>query len=409
MPTSTSDALVAIAERILGQVAGLSTAEISKRGRKYRFVNKNFQRVREEDKHLTVCPERPQDHVSVVLAHGILAAIRADIFDTHPDLCLMIIGVARALEENHWYEEENSSVVHFDVQRPAVAPGQAQAAVRFAERVTDTHLAQGYNVLYCAKLNFLHTDHHVGSRLEGACMREYVARYFGAAALELPDVLAALKSFSHWAHIKGLLYRLGLPHMDVDDALARRFAAFPAPPPDLAAYVHARSPSGTSRFALVCKALDHLAQYKYARLVPYPHGPLFDCRWAFALCADIARDPARYHLRAKAKRLSRDPANLPELAQRWGGHIDALLLAVCLVLHVFPDTAGECFLHSRVPLFSDAMVARHADYYQQLLAVAREIDDYERKGWAPEDIVLRMHKAHVPSWHDEVARAKNHA
>lgn len=408
MSTSTSEALVQISDIILAKVAGLSTTEISKRGRKYRFVNNNFQRVREEDKHLVVNPECLRDHTSTVLAYNILGSILTGIFLSHRDLCLIIMGVARALEENHWYEEENSSVVHASLLNIAVDMDQAKCAVEFARGVTETHLAQGYNLLYCAKLNFLHTDHHVGSKLEGFNMRKYVEMYFGGDALESQVVLSALKSFSHWAHIKGLLYKLGVPHMDVDEPLKSRFSGFPDPPLELAEYVHARFPSGTSKYALMCKALDHVAQYKYARLVPYPQGLQFDCRWVYDLCDEITRDPARYHLRSKVKKLSLNPANLQELSQLRKESSEAILLIMSLVVNTLPGANSDFLIqNTRIPSFNDSLTSEYQKYYDNLLEIAKEIEDYENKGWAPEDIVLRMHKGHMTNFSDEIEKVRN--
>ncbi|GEQ68846.1 hypothetical protein JCM33374_g2515 [Metschnikowia sp. JCM 33374] len=406
--TTTSDALVDVADYILAKVAGLSTTEISKRGRKYRFVNNNFQRVREEDKHLVIHPEHLEDQVAVVSAYGILAAISPDIFVKHKNLCLIILGVARALEEHHWYEQENSSVVHFASSKGSFDPALKDAALALSKDVTPDHLAQGYNLLYCSKLNFLHTDHHIGSKLEGHYMRLYVERYFGEEALESPEMLSALKSFSHWANIKGLLYKLGLPHMDVDDDLQKRFSKFPDPPAELSEHVHSRFPSGTSKYSMTFKAIDNLAHYKYSRLIPYPQGPLFDSRWLFELCADIARDPARYHLRSKAKKLSPNPANLQELSQHWKQNLESLLSLVSMVTNTFPTASGD-FLqqNTRIPPLTEDLKKKHHDYYQQLLDVAAEIEDYESKDWAPEDIILRMHKGHVVSLYDEIERVKN--
>lgn len=408
MHATLSDAIVDVADFILANVASLSTTEISKRGRKYRFVNNSFQRVREEDKHLVVYPEKMHDHVSVVLAYNILSGILSDIFNTHKDLCLIVIGVARALEEHHWYEEENSSVVHYAVLQSSVDFSLAEQALAFAENVTPDHLEQGYNLLYCSKLNFLHTDHHVGSKLEGHFMREYVARYFGDDALELPIILSALKSFSHWAHIKGLLYKLGVPYMDVDEGFKLRFASFPDPPEELAEHVHDRFPSGTSKYALACKALDHLAQFKYARLIPYPQTANCDPRWLYDLCEDIHRDPAKYHLRSKAKKLSPTPANLQELSHSRREHLHALYLVVSLVLSVFPEIGGEYFLqNSKFPPVSDELISIYPEYYESLQEVAQEVSQYEDKGWNVDDILLRVHKGHVNSWYDEVEKARN--
>ncbi|KAJ8144161.1 hypothetical protein OY671_002719 [Metschnikowia pulcherrima] len=405
---STSEALVEVADLILSKIAAFSTTEISKRGRKYRFVNNKFQRIREEDKHLVINPDNLEDRVSIISAYGILSAISPDIFASHKDLCLIIVGVARALEENHWYEEENSSEVNIASSKNSLDMAHAEEALEFAKNVTPDHLARGYNLLYCSKLNFLHTDHHVGSKLEGHYMREYVSKYFGDDALESPVVLSALKSFSHWANIKGLLYKLGVPHMDVDETLKTRFSTFPQPPQELADHVFDRFPSGSSKYFLVCKALDQIAQSKYARLIPYPQGALFDPQWAYDLCGDISRDPAKYHLRSKVKKLSPNPANLQELSQHWKHQLESLLSVVSLIVNTFPGISDDYLMqNARFPPFSDTLINKFEAYYKQLLEVANEIEDYESKDWAKDDIVLRMHKGHVVSFYDEIEKINN--
>lgn len=401
--TSTSSALVQVADTILNRIHDLLAAEISKKGRKYKYVNNNFQRIREEDKHLVIHPEHPENHVAVASAYSILALVHPDIFATHRELCLIIVGVARALETNRWYEEENSSVIHFASLKGAPDAAETRAAVAFAAASSPLHLARGYVLLYCAKLNFLHTDHHIGTRLEGVHMRRYVEEYFGADALELPEVLAALKSFVHWANIKGILWKLHVPNMDVDDALRERFVAFPDPPEELVEHALERFPLGTSKYSLLIKALEVIADSKYACLVPYPTGPVGELAWLYDLAREIEADPIRFHLRARAKRLSLDPVNLQELSQRHHERLEGLLLAVSLVLSVFPDTGGDYLLqNSKLPRFSDQLVSKHSEYYSRLLLANDTIEEYELRGWAEQDIVLRLYDSEMVNFRDAV-------
>lgn len=403
---STSDALVAVADSILARIDQLSAVEISKKGRKYKFVNNNFQRIQEEDKHLIVHPEDPAQQLSAVLAYHILTTIADDILTKYRDVCLMIVGVARELERNHWYEEENSSVINYKVLKFSVDERERAAALAFAAQVTPEHLLRGYNLLYCLKLNFLHTDHHVGTKLEGQYMREYVQEYFGEEALDLPEVLVALKSFVHWANIKGLLHRLEVPNMDVDAELAARFAHFPPPPPELVANVFDRYPSGTSKYSLIRKAMDILADFKYAKLVPWPRDEVLQLGWLFELCHSIEVDPVRFHLRSVAKRLLKQPVNLNELLQAHERQVKALLLVVSLVLNTFADTGGDYLLQNlKIPAFSDDLIAANLAYYAQLVDVANKIDDYEHKAWAADDIVLRLYTSE-PNVYDEVMKMR---
>lgn len=404
---TTADALVATADAILARIDPLSAMEISKKGRKYKFVHSTFQRIREEDKHLVVHPQDLSAQLATVLAHSILCGIGGDLFTRFRDLSLSIVGCARELERNHWYEEENSLVINFRVLKVAYDDAARAAALDFAAAATPQHLGMGYVLLYCAKLNFLHTDHHVGTRLEGHHMREYVEQYYGADALELAEVLTALKCFVHWANIKGVLWKLQVPHMDVDAALAARFALFPDPPEALVAAVYDRYPSGTSKYSLVRKLMDILGDFCYARLVPWPQGAAFRLEWLFDLCHSIEADPARYHLRSQAKRLHADPVSLQDLSQRHDSAVRALLLAVALVLNTFPNTGGEHLLqNSKLPPFSDALIAQHEAYYAQLLDVSNRIDEYELKGWLPDDIVQRLYSGQ-PNVHDEVERMRD--
>lgn len=405
MPTLLypSDALVAVADSVLQKIDALSTIEISKKGRKYKFVNDNFQRIREEDKHLIVHPEDLSLQLSTILAFRILESISDDLIPEFPELCLTIVGVARDLEVNGWYEEENSSVINYKVLPFEYSGETKQRALSFASGVTADHLVRGYNLLYCAKLNFLHTDHHIGTKLEGHYMREYVQEYFGRAALDLPHVLVALKSFVHWANIKGFLYRLEVPNIDVSAQEARSYSQLPRPPALMLSNVYDRYPSGMSKYSLLRKSFDIIADSRFAQLVPYPDTPLFDLAWLYDLCHDIEEDPARYHLRSVAKRLSRNPVHLAELAQERSENVRLLLSVLGLVLNTFSDTGGEFLLQNlKIPKFSDLLIGRMPEYYKQLVDINEKIEEYQYKGWDESDIILRL-KENVPySLHEAV-------
>lgn len=404
---STSDALIAVADEILARVDHLSAVQISKKGRKYKFVNNNFQRVREEDKHLIVYPEDLDEHLSTVLAYDILKNISEDIFETHTDLCLSIVGAARELEVNGWYEEQNSSVINYKVLRFSIDESERAKAVLFAQNITSEHLRRAYILLYCAKLNFFHTDHHIGAKLEGTHVRHYVEEFYGEEALEHPTLLIALKSFVHWANIKGLLHKLQVPNIYLDKVAVQRFSSFPDPPEDLLEHVYDRYPSGTSKFSLIRKAVDILADFKYSTLVPYPKDEGFDLKWLFDLCHNIESDPARYHLRSVAKRLSENPVNLQDLANQHSRSSKCLLSYISLVLNVFHDTGGEFLLqNSKIPAFSDELIGQWFELYQDLLRVSNKIDEYEEKSWDSEDIVSRLFDGSM-NLYDEVSKMRD--
>lgn len=404
---TTSDALIAVADEILARVDHLSAVQISKKGRKYKFVNNNFQRVREEDKHLIVYPEDLDKNLSTVLAYEILRNISEDIFETHTDLCLSIVGAARELEVNGWYEEENSLVINYRVLKANFNDVDRETALLFAQNVTREHLNRAYILLYCAKLNFFHTDHHIGTKLEGAHVRQYVEEFYGEEALELHMVLVALKSFVHWANIKGLLYKLEVPNIDLDKDAIQKFSTFPDPPEELLSHVYDRYPSGTSKYSLMRKAMDILADFDYSKLVPYPQGEEFDMKWLFDLCHNIESDPVRYHLRSVAKRLSKDPVNLQDLANQHAKSAKCLLSYISLVLNVFHDSGGEFLLqNSKIPNFSDDLIGQWPDLYENLVKISNKIDEYEEKSWDSDDIVSRLFDG-SRNVYDEVSKMRD--
>ena len=69
---STSDALITFSDHILHQIDNLQKVEYNKKGRKYRFVNNTFQRIRQEDKHLIIYPEDLNEKLSFYSAFTIL-------------------------------------------------------------------------------------------------------------------------------------------------------------------------------------------------------------------------------------------------------------------------------------------------------------------------------------------------
>lgn len=390
---SPSDALIAVSDSILDRIDLLSRVEYNKKGRKYKFVNNNFQRIREEDKHLIVYPEALDEHLSVILAYLILRSIgNGEILHQYPDFCLSIVGVANELEENHWYEEENSSVMNYKASKFLYSEETKADALDFFDGVSAGHLDMGRTLLVCAKLNFLHTDHHIGTKVEGLYMKHFVSTYFGPDALNLPDVLVALKSFVHWGNIKGILHKLDVPNVSILEELKKAFETFPDPQEELKDNVYDRYPSGTSKYSLIRKLMDTVADLQFSRLIPYPENDDFGLDWIYALCHNIEHDPIRYHLRLAVKGLCEDPVNLNELSQSNSGRIKSLLLLIALVINVFPNTGAEFLLqNSKIPKFDDSLTENYASYYAQLVQIHSQIASYEEKGWDADDIVLRLH------------------
>lgn len=402
---SSSEVLIAVSETILGSLDELLKVEYSKKGRKYRFVNNNFQRVREEDKHLVINPEDLDQDLALVLAYFILAQIGGgQLLSQFPDFCLCIIGVAQQLERNHWYEEENSSVIH--VKYAKYNPQEVeQEAKEFSQgRITAEHIEQGLNLMICAKLNFLHTDHHIGTKVEGYYMKHFVEAYFGAEALASGNVLIALKSFVHWGNIKGILWKLDVPNVLMNPQLTEYFESFPDPLEELKLSVYDRYPLGTSKYSLIRKSIDILGDWQYSKLVPYPEGDDYNLEWLYELCHDIEKNPIKYHLRSSTKSLCTDPVNLGELSTQYAPKIKHLLTLVSLVINVFPETGGEFLLqNSKIPKFNANLIAENKSYYETLVRVNEDIDGYQSKDWDPEDIVVRLiNQNPLPSLFDRV-------
>ncbi|KAK6458395.1 uncharacterized protein RJT20DRAFT_31372 [Scheffersomyces xylosifermentans] len=390
---SSSEALIAVADNILNSIADLNKVEYNKKGRKYRFVNNNFQRIREEDKHLIICPEDPSLNLSSISAFYILYNINnGEILQQFPDFCLSIIGVARKLEMEKWNEVENSSVVHYNNARfdPMVIKDLALSYLEDYE-IQPRHIEMGLNLMLCAKLNFLHTDHHIGTKLEGYYMKHYVQDYYGPEALESSDVLVALKSFVHWGNIKGFLYKLDVPNINVSQELIDNFASFPEPSAELKASVYDRYPSGTSKYSLIRKSIDILGDWKYSKLIPFPTSEEYDLSWLYALCHDIETDPIRYHLRSVAKGMCLEPVNLTELTNTHSHQVKSLLELISLIINIFHDTGGEFLLqNSKIPKLTNKLIESNKELYQTLLGVCDGIDNYEEKDWDSDDIVIRL-------------------
>lgn len=387
----SGDCLVAVADSVLNSIDKLNKVEYNRKGRKYKFVNKTFQRVREEDKHLIIFPEQPELHLGAVSAYSILSTINdGTILELYPDFCRAIVGTADLLETKGWCEVGDSSVIHyrnsqFDVEE------YKQGAFELLELVLDEHRTMGLNLMLCAKLNFLHTDHHIGVKVESYYMKYFLVEYFGEEALTSPDILVALKSFVHWGHIGGFLYRLEVPNILLLPQLKTLFDTLPDPVPELKESVHDRYPSGTSKYSLIRKAIDTIADYQYSSLIPYPQEPQFDLQWLYQLCHDIELDPIRYHLRSASKSLCEEPVLLNAITSKYTHNVKALLEFVSLVINTFADTGGEYLLqNSKIPTLTPQLIEGHKTLYQEFEQISTSIQEYEAKDWEPDEIVLRL-------------------
>lgn len=404
----TSDALIQVSDYVLAQLSDLEKLEYNKKGRKYRFVNNNFQRIREEDKHLIVSPDNLDVKTSIVLAYYILRTLgngSGEILELFPDFCLSVLGVARQLEVNHWYEEGSSVTTASSAKYD---PSEFESeAIDYAANVTDTHISQGLNLMVISKLNFLHTDHHIGTKLEGYYMSKFISDYYGEELLQCQDILIALKSFVHWGNIKGILYKLEVPNVNTDDELIANFAKFPDPLEEFKVHVYNRYPLGTLKYSLLRKCVDVLADSAFAKLVPYPPLPadspqamLYDLKWLYQLCHDIEKNPIVYHLRSAVKGLSsQPPVNLSEISNAHAASTNAVLAFVSIYMNSFENTGGNfLLLHSKIPKFNNELIAKHHDVYDEVSRVSDKVRAYKDKDWSDDDIVLRLqHESQKPS------------
>lgn len=407
---SSSDALIALSDSILNSIGELNKLEYNKKGRKYRFVNNNFQRIREEDKHLIINPEDLSQKLAIISSFYILYNInQGEILDLYPDFCLSIIGVANELERNQWYEEENSSVIH--IKNSKYNPLIIQdLALDFIERnpIEPKHIEMGLNLMICAKLNFLHTDHHIGTKVEGHYMKYFIKEYYGEELLTSPEVLVALKSFVHWGNIKGILHKLNIPNINISDAALKNFEKFPDPVEELKLSVYDRYPSGTSKYSLIRKSIDILGEWKYSKLIPYPKSEQFELNWLYELCHNIEKDPIKYHLRSSSKNLALDSVNLGELNSKYSDKIKSLLNFISIIINLFKETGGEFLLqNSKIPKLTSDLIDQNLDYYNQVAKIQENVAIYENKGWQADDIIIRLNNADSKdSLFDEVMKMR---
>ncbi|EGV64353.1 hypothetical protein PSN45_003839 [Yamadazyma tenuis] len=382
---NSSDALMAISDHILNSINSLNKLEYNKNGRKYKFVNNVFQRIKQEDKHLIVNLNDLSMKASVISAYTILNSINdGRLLEEYPDFCLSIVGVARELETNSWFDTSNVVLYTPQVEFPQ---NTIRDSVNFAQRILPKHIDMGLNLLIASKINFFHTDHHLGIKIYGLYLIKFMKEYFGEDSINDADILVALKSFAHWGSIKCILYKLQVPNVDLTDDEFLSFKSFPDPLPELKQEIWKKYPSGTSRYGLLKMAFVHLKDHKYASLIKYPDDSRFDLEWLFELCKDIETNPIRYHLRSSFKSLTDDPVNLNELSQQNGDGVKNLLNLTSILTTLFELNFEFILKNSKVPKFETIEEPELISYYSEL---SSKIKFYEQKEWTTEDIIMRL-------------------
>ncbi|ODQ77945.1 hypothetical protein BABINDRAFT_162998 [Babjeviella inositovora NRRL Y-12698] len=415
--------LISIANQILDDSEDLKSLEYKRKGRKYRLVENTFKRIREEDKYLVVANpsffrSELTENLSITSAYSILATC-GTILEDYPDLCLSIIGVAREIELHQWYDMGTSVVTKHKAE--PVDEAVVAAARQMYDDVTPEHISRGLNLMLCSKLNFLHTDHHIGKpKLQGHFLKYFITEYYGEEATLSGDVHTALKSFFHWGCIKGLLYKLEVPNLNLSTEKIQAFASFPDPLPELKDNVYERYPAGTSKLSLIKKAALIIYEFDFSKVIPLPpttDGHVFatDLDWLFELCNDVEMDPLKYHLRSTSKGLYKGtPTNLNDLNRTHGKRFANLLLQISIVLNVF-DIGVHLLFNSKFPKIFDVETETTAEptdqveddedeivikrmrpefaaneYLQKLIEIKSKIDHYYDMGWQDDDIMLRI-------------------
>lgn len=382
----SSDTLVTFADHILNSINSLNKLEYNKNGRKYKFINNGFQRIKQEDKHLVTNTTDLDMKCSIISSYNILHTINnGELLEKYPDFCLSIIGVARELELNGW--GESSNVIQYDEANEY--PAQLiHDALEFSNQIQPNHLEMGMNLLMASKLNFFHTDHHLGTKIYGLYLIKYMKDYFGEESINNPEILVALKSFVHWGSIKCILYKLGLPNIYLTDDEFLSYKTFPEPPQELKEEIWNKYPSGTSKYYLIKNALSLIIQTSdFAGLIPYPEDEKYSLDWLFKLCKDIESDPIKYHLRSSSKNLCEDPANLNELNQTFNEGTTNLLNLVSLIINIFDINLETLNKNSKIPKLENVQEPELRTKYQELQS---KIQNYLDKDWNNDDIILRL-------------------
>lgn len=414
---NSSDALVDISDQILNSIGSLNKLEYNKNGRKYKFIQNGFQRVKQEDKHLVINSNDSSMKLSIISSYNILHNIdNGVLIQNYPDFCLSIIGVARELELNRWTEDSNvidyksNSDSDLEAEFP---PDLVKESINYSLKITKNHLKMGFDLLTASKLNFFHTDHHLGTKIYGYYLIKFMTDYFGAEAINDPHILVALKSFVHWGNIKCILYKLQVPNIEISDDEFLNFKSFPNPSDELKQEVWKKYPSGTSKYSLIKKSLTTLANFEFGQLIEYPteisdsigqdenedtsvdsieSNDLFNCEWLFKLCQDIETDPIKYHLRAQSKKLTSNYVNLNAISSKYNERINKLLCLISVIVTIFNIDIDFVMKNSKIPKFDQILENNQfsSSLIKQYQDLANKINFYKAKEWSSDDIILRL-------------------
>lgn len=375
---NSTDALIAISDHILNSINSLNKLEYNKSGRKYKFIENSFQRIKNEDKHLMISDDFSMK-MAIISSYNILNNINPEIFDKYPDFCLSIISVARELEINKWYEVSNiinySPNFEFDNQL-------VKNAINFSLKIKPKHLEMGYNLMIASKINFFHTDHHLGTKIYGFYLIKFMIDYFGEESINDADILTALKSFVHWGSIKLILYKLDLKVNITDDEFLS-YKKFPQPLPELKEEIFKKYPSGTSKYNLIKKSLFALAQHPYGEIIPFPNNDIYDLNWIFEICKDIETDPLKYHLRSKLKNLSINKPSFHPPATS----VQNLLNFIVAIITLFDLEFDFITKTTKLPKFEDI---KDTEMLNTLKPISDQVIQYREKDWGIDDVSLRL-------------------
>lgn len=313
---------------------------------KHLMVNKNF---------------NYRNRISVLSAYYILSQIGRVVVD-YPDLCLCIIGAAREIEMNRWFNEK--CVTAEDATSIDLMPLRNDA-ITYASKIKQGHVITGLEILVASKINFFHTDHHVGKpELEGESLRSIVVKSFGEEALFSDDVYNSIRAFVHWADTRGILYKLGCKGMTVDVNLIHDFRNFPEPSADLKLCLSKRYPAGVSRFGVVKKCMKLIAMSPLGQLLSVPKSGKLDK--ISRICEMIEAEPAKFHLRSyfSLKTLPYDSSQIPS--------VDGFIEVLSAVIHGaqnlidrgtlnLPEASGDCFIYKQTKLL--VKIIQHNVHY----------------------------------------------
>lgn len=373
-------------------------------GKKYRQLSDgNFCRVQGEDKYLVVGRDYAEfrDNYSLYSSYYILKK-QGTVLDDYRQLCLAIIFTSREIELNKWYEANTkirfADDIDYDLDQWEDETMDYISKVSDSER--EKYIKIGCNLLAATKINFYQTDHHVASpKLEGTALTRLITKVCkDEHAITSKDVYNALRAFCHWCSIRGVLYKLGMKGLDVDDKLKFRFRTFPEIDDWIKDTVYERYPAGTSKYYLIKTSLQALADSPIGELIISPS----DIRIEnfFEACRQIESDPLRFHVRAASLKLSKNP---PMQASALFNNLQKLLEYISVIYHCGSyrisskfTTSSKLIKYSKLkhlPFFKDAQ--KLANQIKEIEDTNPEISDaslVSKMGPVNNNIKQTMHK-----------------